>query len=54
MEKAIYYFNLAAEQGNPMAQLKFGCIYLEDEGVYQWIMRKLTLFQIISRGRKLD
>ena len=33
IEKAFYYYNLAADQGHPIAQGKLGDIYLEGEGV---------------------
>ena len=33
MKKAIYYFNLAAEQGTPLAQSNLGQIYQNGNGV---------------------
>ena len=54
MEKAIYYYNLAAEQESPMAQFKLVLIYLYGEGVPVDYEKALHYFKLSAEGGKVE
>ena len=50
MEKAIYYYNLASEQGHPAAQYNLGNIYLHGEGVPVDYEKAFHYYKLAAEG----